>query len=755
VALIGTYTPRRCGIATFTADLRAALVAEDRGLACDVYPVSDIAGAHAYPVESCMEIAQDSREFYALAARTINASDADVVCLQHEFGIFGGEAGEHILLLLDLVRAPVVVTLHTVLREPNEGQRRVVMRLARRAAKLVVMAEKGRHILQHVYGVARERIEVIPHGAPDRPLGDTAPAKRELGLGERQTLLTFGLLSPGKGVEEMIRAMPAIAAAAPQALYVVLGATHPNLVAREGEAYRDRLVALVAELGVSDHVRFVNAYVDQADLIRYLEAADIYVTPYLNEAQITSGTLSFAVALGKPVVSTPYWHAQELLADGRGVLTPFGDPNALALACADLLTDKAKRAAISARAYSTGRATIWPQAAKRYITVFDQAVRIKRSSIVSAAVPEASIAGLARYTDEIGILQHGTLDRPDPAHGYCVDDNARALILTCRMRAMGMRRAGLDRLETKYAAFVARAWNPQTLRFRNFMSGEGVWLEEAGSDDSFGRAMWGLGVAARMAGVRSRRLWAARLAAQAMPSAIVMRSLRAVAFVILGLVELIGAGRSGDRWAAALRDGVERLMGALASGHEAGREWFEAYLSYDNARLPEALLRAGAVLRDGRITTAGLRALSWLCDVQTAPSGWFRPVASESLGKPAEEALVFDQQPLEAAATIDACIAAFNVGGDRRWITEARRAFAWYLGDNDLGEPLIAGDGLCFDGLTPRGPNLNHGAESILSLQLAILGMRELARTALALRRGSGAIPPGRRSLGKAADATI
>ena len=729
IALIGNYPPRRCGIATFTSDLWNALTGSQPNVRYDVYAMSESGSAYAYPPEVTGEIQQNSIEDYVETARRINRSDADVVCVQHEFGIFGGDAGENILTLLDLVHAPVATTLHTVLADPNEDQRRVMMRLARRSAKLIVMADRGRQILQDTYGVSPVKIAVIPHGAPDHPFVESEPFKSEVGFTGRDVLLTFGLLSPNKGIECMIRSLPRIVAHFPEVLYVVLGATHPNLVAREGEAYRETLFALANELGVGENVRFVNEYVDQAKLLQYLAAVDVYVTPYLNEAQITSGTLSYAVGLGKAVVSTPYWHAKELLADERGMLVPFANPVALASACTALLQDASRRETIRTNAYRGGRETIWARAAERYVSLFHRLATTPSPAAAerSAAPPCISLRGIERYTDKRGILQHGRPDRPDPTHGYCLDDNARALILIHRVRGLAPA-SQLDRLETVYAGFVDRAWNSEIGQFRNFMNHDGAWLEPAGSHDSFGRAFWSLGVSARCAARSDRRRWAVCLAERALEQARQLASPRAKAFVILGLERLIHTkGELAARARSALDVLSEELLSLL---HPIGRceeAWFETCLAYDNARLPEALLRAGVALGNRRMVKAGLRTLHWLCEIQTAPSGWFRPVGSESLGKSPDEILPFDQQPLEAAATIDACAAAIDASGERRWMREARRAFAWYLGENDLGIPVaLPEEGLCHDGLTPCGPNLNHGAESMLSFELAIVSMNSL-----------------------------
>jgi glycosyltransferase involved in cell wall biosynthesis len=370
VALIGNFPPRQCGIATFTGDVHAALSAEYPDMAIDVYAMNDRGVRYAYPEAVAATIDQEDLDSYGRAARQIAESGAELICVQHEYGIFGGPAGSHLLTLLDAVTLPVIVTLHTILQDPDANQRAVLEALARRADRLVVMAEKGRMLLRSVYKIADHKIAVVPHGVPDRPLSDGGAQKKRFGLTGHHVLLTFGLLSPNKGIETMIRALPAIVANHPETLYVVLGATHPHLVAHEGEAYRERLKALGAQLGVTEHIRFVDGFLDHDTLLDWLSAADIYVTPYLAETQITSGTLSYAVALGRPVVSSPYWHAAELLPEGCGLLAPFDDEAAFSRAILSLLDNPVRRAALSAQAYALGRTMIWSRFAERYGAIF-------------------------------------------------------------------------------------------------------------------------------------------------------------------------------------------------------------------------------------------------------------------------------------------------------------------------------------------------------------------------------------------------
>jgi glycosyltransferase involved in cell wall biosynthesis len=743
IALIGNNPPRLCGIATFTHDLRNGLLDAFPDLDIDVYAMNDRGARYDYPQDVVCSIDQDDLASYARAAHRINASGADIVCVQHEYGIFGGAAGAHLLKLLDRVTAPVVVTLHTVLEQPTPEQRAVIEALVRLASRLVVMAEKGRRILQEVHGVAGDRIVVVPHGAPDRPIADIEAMKHRFGWDGRRVLLTFGLLSPNKGIETIIRAMPAITARHPDALYVVLGATHPHLVAHEGEAYRERLMALADELGVANQVRFIDGFVEQARLLDHLSAADIYVTPYLNEAQITSGTLSYAVAMGKAVVSTPYWHATELLANGVGMLVPFGDSEAFASRITELLDRPEVLEEMSRRAWSVGRSMTWPALARAYVAIFEEAVRTQPARLFPGVgrntdpVPPR-LGAVERLSDGVGIIQHSIFSVPDRTHGYCVDDNCRALMLMHRIVGADSVRA--DELAAIYAAFVQHAWNGARGRFRNFMAFDRTWLEEEGSEDSFGRTLWSLGDTASRARGHELRRWASHLFDQVAPHVRTLGSPRTWAFAMLAADAMLGAHPRHELSLALLRDLGRRLQGLLAAKRRPGWEWFEEVLAYDNARIPEALLRASRRLNDPAMQAAGLATLAWLDTQQTNEDGQFRAIGTDSFGRHYMPPLPFDQQPVEAWATVDAARVAHEITGEPRWQDVARRAYAWYLGSNDLGLPLGSPiDGGCFDGLMSDRVNLNQGAESVLAFQFACCAMREMAEKAESADSGTKA----------------
>ena len=739
IAVIGNSLPRRCGIATFTTDLQQAISTLRPNLETCIVAMTDHGQAYDYPASVALQIRDDILEDYVRAADFLNAGRFDAVCLQHEFGIYGGEAGTYILELLSRLTMPVVTTLHTVLAKPTAVQRAVLERIIEASSKVVVMANKGSELLRSVYQVQDEKIEVIAHGIPDFPFIAPDAAKARLGFSGRAVVLTFGLLSPNKGIEVMIDAMPSILKRCPNAVYVVLGATHPNLVRDQGEAYRESLVTRVHELGIENHVVFLDQFVDQATLLEFISMCDVYVTPYLNEAQMTSGTLAYSFGLGKPVVSTPYWHARELLADGRGVLVPFGDAAAIAGKIAEVLTDDSRRQAMRERAYAASRSMTWERTAERYMAAFASARQghwlkvIARSDKTapepqSPAAPDMQIGHWLSMCDDTGLFQHAVHSVPDRSHGYCVDDNARALLLACALNNPGEQRLS-EVLTARFAAFVQHAWNPGTRRFRNFMGFNRAWLEDSGSEDSHGRTLWALGECARRDANPSRRRWAAALFAEALSTAEGFRSPRAWAFTLLGLNSYCAVSPD-DLHAQEVRHLlVDRLMAGLTTVGTPDWMWFERGLAYDNARLPQALMLTGMATQTPAYVDAGLRSLRWLMTQQTTSAGHFRPVGTAGFGEQRQHPRAFDQQPLEATATIAACLTAWRADGDVEWKAIATNVFAWFLGSNDLSVALVdPHTGSCRDGLHPDRANENRGGESVVSYLLGLAEIRQLAR---------------------------
>ena len=740
VALVGTCVPRQCGIATFTNDLQQALNGVDAAMAAITIAMTDDKNIYAYPDQVPLDIQQADPASYEVAADFLNVADIEIVSLQHEFGIFGGEAGEHVLGLVRGLKAPLVTTLHTVLASPNPAQRRVMDQLIASSARLIVMADKGREILQDVYGVPADQIAVIPHGVPDRSFLDPAMAKHDLGLADRTLLMTFGLLGPGKGIETAIRALPGLVQDNPKLLYMIVGATHPNLVRDEGERYRESLAALARELGVSGHVQFVDRYLSLDELLDHLAACDIYLSPYPNEAQIVSGTLAYAIALGKAVVSTPFWYAQELLAEDCGLLVPFAQADGFATAIRQLLANDALRSEIRTNAYARGRAMTWPKVAEQYLEVFS-AVRCERRSagatIIAfpplepgnAPLPPVSTVHLAALTDTVGLMQHAKFAVPDRRHGYCLDDNARALLVLTELAALRPLTAQEEQLHLIYAAFVESAWSPQINQVHNFMSFDRTWFEDAGADDALGRTIWALGTVARHKDARSLDGWAAAQLLVIAPILLECTSPRAWAYGLLGISRFLGRF-PGHRGFERLRsDLASRLFQRWSDAAKPDWIWFEDRLGYDNARLCEALIVSGHETDKRHYLEAGLDALRWLMTLQTAESGHFRPIGTETFGADHRRPQPFDQQPLEAWSAVSACMTAAGVTKNPMWKDEASRAFAWFLGENDLHVPVADIErGACFDGLHPDRRNANQGAESTLSYLAALTAMRRTAR---------------------------
>jgi len=733
--MLGNHLPRRCGIATFTTDLMSAIHEERPDIGSVVVAMNDVGQRHAYPGRVRFEIDEGDVPAYRRAADFLNVNAVDVLSVQHEYGIFGGKAGSHLLPMLRELRMPIVTTLHTILATPDAAQRGVMDELVRLSERLVVMSETGRELLRKVHGVPDAKIDLIPHGIPDLPV--TTGSKDKLGVEGRSVILTFGLLSPDKGIEHVIDALPAIVARRPDAVYIVLGATHPHVKERHGESYRRMLEASAAKLGVGANIIFHDRFVSHGELVEFLAAADIYVTPYLKEEQITSGTLAYAVGSGKAVVSTPYHYARELLADGRGVLVPWRSSSAIADEIVGLLENDDRRREMQQRAFEFGRRMRWPVVARAYLASFERARQERRDRLHTsfeaktlaaraAELPEIDLSHLRLMTDDTGIIQHASFAVPRYSDGYCLDDNARALLLTVLLEETGTQpRRTMRELASRYLAFVNYAFDPDRGRFRNFMSFGRVWLEDVGSEDSHARAVWALGTVVGRSSDPGRQSLARALFHAALPQLAEFTSPRAWAYALLGIEEYLRAFH-GDTSVQAIR---ARLAGALIDVYRRTRRdnwpWFEDRLTYCNARLSQALIVSGARMDDAEMVAAGVRSLEWLVDVQTGDDGRFAPIGSNRPYVRGGATVEFDQQPVDVYATISACLDARRVTGHERWTELARRQFSWFLGQNRLERPLYdAASGGCCDGLHPDRRNENQGAESTLSFLMALSEMR-------------------------------
>lgn len=731
IAFLGDYVPRRCGIATFTADICEAIAAEFPQSQCIVGSVNDRIEGYDYPERVRFEIAEKELDSYRRAAEFLNLNNVEVVSVQHEFGIYGGPAGSHLLAFLRDVRMPVVTTLHTVLKDPNAEQREVMKQLDLLSERFIVMAERGRDFLETVYGVAPEKIDLIPHGVIDMPFIDSNFYKDLFHVEGKTVLLTFGLLSPNKGIEHVINAMPAILELHPNVVYIVLGATHPNLLASEGEAYREQLERLVKERGVEENVTFYNRYVPLEELKEFIGAADIYITPYLNQAQITSGTLSYTFGAGKALISTPYWHAQELLSEERGILVPFADAAAIADGVNHFLSNPTLMTAMRKRAWKAGREMIWPVVARRYMESFEKAraglsvpsietVAARKQENANYPLPPLKLDHLFNMSDHTGIFQHAIYNVPNYHEAYCTDDNARAFIFTVLMQERGGPQAELDRLASTYLAFLWYAFDANTYRFRNFMSHERKWLEVHGSEDSHARALWAVGTALGRSHNEGHRNLCGLLFQRGLPPVTHFSSPRAWAFSLIAIHEYLRTFL-GDRVVSQTRDVLTNMLADLFRANATPEwQWFERIVTYDNAKLSHAMILSGHWTAQPEILEIGLTSLRWLLKAQTAEAGHFAPIGCHGFWKRGGNKARFDQQPLEAHAMVSACLEAFNVTRDEFWRKAARRCFEWFLGRNDLGQPLYdPTTGGCRDALLQDHLNQNQGAESSLAFYLS------------------------------------
>jgi glycosyltransferase involved in cell wall biosynthesis len=740
VAVIGNYLPRQCGIATFTTDLVEGISAVAPDLECWAAAMNDKPEGYSYPEKVRFEINQNKLTDYGVASQFINIGQADIVCLQHEYGLFGGSAGSHLLELLSELRMPVVTTLHTILKDPAPEYREVMCKLADLSDKLVVMSQKGSDFLRDIYAVPKEKIAFIHHGIPDTPFLDSSFYKDKFGVEGKKVLLTFGLLSPNKGIENVLQALPAIIQKHPDVVYIVLGATHPHVLESHGDAYRIMLQQFVHKLDIGEHVIFQNRFVALRELCEFLGIADIYVTPYLDEAQITSGTLAYAMGTGKAVISTPYWYATEMLAEDRGRIVPFRNPEAIAEQIIGLLDNDVERHAIRKKAYTFTREAIWEEVSRKYLQVFSE-VRQNRTrkprprhsyienikAITNFELPEIKLDHLKAFTDDTGILQHANHTIPDRTHGYCTDDNARALLVAAMgHKYLPMSGLGLDVLSGHYLGFLLYAYNEKTGRFRNFMTYSRQWMEEIGSEDAHGRAIWCLGKAVAYLDDPGYLAMNTTLFKKAVQSAESLRSPRSVAFCLVGIHAYLQRFSGDSDVRRIFKVLAEKLFDQFKNNATDDWPWPENALNYANGKLPHALLLSGRRMQRNDMTVIGLNALKWLLAIQTEDNH-FVPIGSNGWYEKGGPRARFDQQPVEANGMIEACVEAFSVTRDQMWFENAVMCFNWFLGHNDLNMSLYdPKTGGCRDGLMADGINQNQGAESSLAWLLSLMTLQKL-----------------------------
>ncbi len=725
---IGSYPPRECGIGAFTRDLyNAVRFAENKGEMSEnfVVAMNDFGKNYVYPEEVKMTIKQESQKDYLSAVKYINHCGADCCVLEHEFGIYGGQSGIYILPLLYRLKIPLIVTLHTILKSPSYTEKSILKEICKIANRIVVMSQKAIDLLVNIYEAPKDKIVCIEHGVPDFDYSQI-DTKREFKLEKKNILLTFGFISRNKGIEVAIKALPKVVEKHPETLYIILGKTHPNVLRHSGEEYRIYLSSLIKDLNLEKHILMLDKFVDQSDLFKYLYASDIYITPYLNEAQITSGTLSYAIGVGSAVVSTPYWHASELLEDEKGVLFDFNDVHQLTEVLIELLDNPQKRLAIRKKAYKYGREITWPKIGKKYYNLLVNVVaedlvieKRKATPFNLMLLPTFSLTHIKRMTDDTGIIQHAKYGIPFLKEGYCIDDNSRALLMALMVFNQKKDYTALE-LCPIYLSYIDYMQN-ENGTFRNFMSFNRSFLDEVGSEDSFGRTIWALGYMIANAPSDSYFQIGKSIFFKAVPNFDNVKSIRGIANIILGLSYYLRISPSDDEMIELLKKLATKLAEGFKNNCTEKWVWFEELLAYDNAILPLALLHSAEVLNDNDFRTIGVKTMHFLTDT-TMSEGYLSIIGNEDWYKKGEEVSKFAQQPIDAMAMVLMFHQAYKFTNEKGYLEKLFSSFMWFLGENDLRIILYDFETKgCCDGLESYGVNRNQGAESILAYTISYI----------------------------------
>ncbi len=728
-AYIGTYPPRQCGIGTFTKNLLSSMIIctdregkKNKGI---VIAMNDHNQNYNYPEEVKFTIRQEHQRDYIQAAKFINYSGSDICILEHEYGIYGGESGVYILPLLHRLEIPLLVTLHTVLKNPSYIEKAILQQIGKMADLIVVMSQKAISFLTDIYQIPFEKIIQLEHGVPDLQFNPVL-IKKEFNLENKKVLLTFGLLSRNKGIETVVRALPQVIEKHPDTIYLILGKTHPSVIRHAGEEYRSYLKILIKTLNLENNVFLFNEFVNQKDLFRYLYATDIYITPYLNEAQITSGTLSYAVGTGAAVISTPYWHALELLADGRGRLFDFNNFNQLAQILIELLDKPDVLKTLRKKAYDYGRNITWPKIGAKYVKAAERIVAEKHVKVIQKEtiidplmLPEFSLGHVRRLTDWTGIIQHAKYGIPNLKEGYCLDDNARALLMVLMAYRQKKDPLALELLPI-YLSYIHYMQNKDGT-FRNFLSFRRDYLDEVGSEDSFGRAVWALGYllgnSPNDAYYQSGRM----IFFEAFPNFEKLQSMRGIANTIIGICYYLMTNKSDESMTEILRKLTYKLIDQYEVESSADWKWFEPILCYDNGILPLALFYACEFIKEEKVLNTAIESMNFLISVNLK-DGYLSLIGNQKWYRKDGERAYFAQQPVDAMAIVLMFYQAFIATREKQYLNYMYTSFMWFLGENDLRMNLydFETNGCC-DGIEEYGINRNQGAESTLAYLISHL----------------------------------
>ena len=736
IAYISTFPPRECGLATFNQNLVNAIGVNDKYTEDGSFIVavneSNELDEHHYPKEVKFVIRQQNRHDYIAAAEFINDSDVDTCIIQHEYGIFGGTSGIYLLGLINKLTKPFVTILHTVLKEPDFMQETILKEIAGKTSKVVVMSKKAVLFLKSIYKIPAEKIKIIEHGVPDLEPSPNNPILQTALFKGKRVLFTFGLISKNKGLETVIKALPAIVAKHPNVLYIILGNTHPGVVRESGEKYRDSLKQLAIELGVDKNVAFINKFVSEAELYEYLTAADLYITPYLNEAQITSGTLSYAVGAGAAVVSTPYWHAQELLADGRGKLFDFKNYKQLSDIVNGILDNEQEHKSLKNKAYSYGLKLRWPSIGNTFIKVLEEAVKMgkinKRETppiIDVGAMPELNLNHIQLLTDDTGIIQHAKFGIPNWKEGYCIDDNARALIF-CIMLHNQLKNKVAIKLMPKYLSFIEYMQTSDG-GFRNFLSYSKKYLDEVGSEDSFGRAIWSLGFLISNGPNNSYKEFGRELFWNSYKRFDDLKHIRGMANTVIGISYYLKTQSDDELLVPKINQLADTIKTAYRQNSEKNWSWFEDILTYDNAILPLSLLCHYQATGNKESYRIAFESIDFL-DSFSFKNGYLSLVGNDGWMKKHQHNPIYDQQAIDAMAMLLMYSKAYEMTKKDKYLEHLNTSYQWFLGNNSLHVPLYDREtNGCADGIQENSLNRNQGAESTLAYFISYLAVLNAA----------------------------
>ncbi|MHC8949787.1 glycosyltransferase family 4 protein [Sphingobacterium hungaricum] len=730
IAYISTYLPRQCGIATFTNDLYSHIdkKVDYKQHEQHVFALTDEDGQYDYPEQVKMQINVQNHDSYLKVADYINNNDYDICILQHEYGIFGGNSGVFILSLIHNLNIPLVSILHTILEKPSADEKAILIAIAQRSSKLIVMNSDASSILEAVYHIPKSKLTYIPHGVPTFPKTQLE-AKKIIGYEDKKIILTFGFIGRSKGIEVAIKALPEVVKNFPDVVYLVVGKTHPNILKSVGEEYRESLVQLIADLGVQEHVKFVNEFLDDDKLSSYLSACDVYITPYISEAQITSGTLSFAIGAGAAVLSTPYLHAKDLLANGRGILFPFNDSEVLAKELNGLFADPAKLSAYRKKSHDFGRHLSWSNLVDAYIDLFKKTTasqyngHANKDMIGLEDLPKFDLSHIKRLTNNVGIIQHATYSIPNYKEGYCLDDNARALLLVLASYKDFRDEDSINLIST-YLSYMNYVQLDDG-RFRNFLSFDNRFLDQEGSDDSFGRAIWSLGYLFKRAPYISYYQIGKEMFFKAIPQFSKLTSIRAIAYTILGITHYLEHQPNDERMLQELRQLIDFMLREYKAHQSESWQWYERIVSYDNAILPLAMLRSYTYLKDEELKDVGLKTLDFLDEILFT-NGYLSAIGNQGWYSEGKKAAKFGQQPIEVTSVVSLYNEVYKLTGKVEYLEKCVHAFQWFSGANDLKLTLFDSETKgCCDGLETHGINRNQGAESTVCFWLSHIVVHE------------------------------